>query len=364
MNLAAAWALRGLVLAAAVYVAAQVITKLAVVALPLAIALLLAALLMPAVHLLRRLHVARSIAAALVLLVTVAATFLLLTLAGRQVARGGSDLSAQVVAGLDEIRVWLRTGPLQASDTQVGDVIQSIQDAVTSSNAQLVQGATEVTATVGHVLAGTFIVLFATYFFLADGVQIWAWVVRIFPRTARERVDSSGHVAWRSLTAFVRATIVVALADAIGVLVVAAVLDLPFLFAIGVVVFVGAFVPIVGALFSGMVAVMVALVDQGPVVALVMLGGVVLVQQLEAHVLQPFVLGRLVSVHPLGVVLGIAAGVVLAGVAGALIAVPLIAVVNAVVVHLGTSSVTPRDFVAGDLAGASTGATRKLHGDG
>ena len=135
-----------------------------------------------------------------------------------------------------------------------------------------------------------------------------------------------------------RATVIVAATDAIGVMIVAAVLGVPFVMAIGVLVFLGAFVPMVGAFVAGTVAVLVALVDQGPVTALLMLGGVVLVQQIEGHVLQPFLMGRFVSVHPLGVIVAIGVGVVVAGIPGALVAVPLAATVNAVAQHLAANT--------------------------
>ncbi len=195
---------------------------------------------------------------------------------------------------------------------------------------------TEVGTAVGHVLAGFFIILFSTYFFLADGDRIWAWMVRLAPRAAREHVDSSGRVAWISLTQFVRATVIVAAVDAIGIMIVAAILGVPFVLAIGVLVFLGAFVPMVGATIAGTVAILVALVDQGPITALLMLGGVILVQQIEGHILQPFLMGRWVSVHPLGVIVAIGCGVLVAGIAGALVAVPLAAAVNAVVQHLAS----------------------------
>ena len=178
--------------------------------------------------------------------------------------------------------------------------------------------------------------LFATYFFLADGARIWAWMVRLFPRAARERVDSSGQVAWVSLTQFVRATVLVALVDAIGIMIVAAILGVPFVLAIGVLVFLGAFIPMIGATIAGSVAILVALVDQGPFTALLMLGGVILVQQIEGHILQPFLMGRWVSVHPLAVIVAIGCGVLVAGIAGALIAVPLAATGNVVAQHLAT----------------------------
>ena len=158
--------------------------------------------------------------------------------------------------------------------------------------------------------------------------------MRLFPRAARERVDSSGRIAWVSLTQFVRATVLVALVDAIGIMIVAAILGVPFILPIGVLVFLGAFIPMVGATVAGSVAVLVALVAQGPFTALLMLGGVVLVQQIEGHILQPFLMGRWVSLHPLGVIVAIGCGVLVAGIAGALVAVPLAAVGNAVVQHL------------------------------
>jgi predicted PurR-regulated permease PerM len=198
------------------------------------------------------------------------------------------------------------------------------------------------------VVAALFIVLFATYFFMADGKRIWTWVVRLFPRAARARADASGRVAWTSLTQFVRATVIVALTDALGIMAVAAVLKLPFVMAIGVLVFLGAFVPMVGAAISGSVAVLVALVDQGPIVALVMLAGVIGVQQFEAHVLQPFLMGRMVSVHPLGVIVAVACGVLVAGIAGALVAVPLTAALNAVVVYLASAPPPPEEPPEGE----------------
>lgn len=343
VDLAAQWSWRLLVVAAAGLIVARGIGMFAVVVLPVVIALLLAALLIPVVEVLHRARLPRGVASLLVVLGAIGLLVLLLTFAGQQIAQGANDLAKQVVSGLEQIRVWLKTGPLHASDSQINAYIKSAQDAVTTSNEQIVSRLTEVGTALSHIVAGFFIILFATYFFLADGNRIWSWVVRIFPRASRERADSSGRIAWTSLTAFVRATVMVAFTDALGVMLVAAILQVPFVFAIGVLVFIGAFIPMIGALLSGSVAVLVALVAQGPVVALIMLGGVVAVQQLEAHVLQPFLLGRLVSVHPLGVIVAIAMGVLVAGIAGALVAVPLVASLNAVVLHLADSSRTDRE---------------------
>lgn len=333
-DLAAAWAWRFIAIAVAVLMVLWTLKFFAVVVLPVVIALFIAALSAPLVAGLQRLYVPRKLAALLVVVGGLAAVALLLTFVGQQVASSIDQLSDKVSDGLGEIRDWLETGPLNASDSQIDTWIEEAQNWIETQGKDLAGRASEVSSTLSHIVAGFFIVLFSTYFFLADGHLIWAWVVRIFPRAARSRADSSGRVAWRSMTQFVRATVLVAGVDAIGIMIVAAILDVPLVSAIGVLVFLGAFVPLIGAFLSGTVAVLVALVAQGPLVALLMFGGVVLVQQIEAHVLQPFLMGRFVSVHPLGVILAIAAGVIVAGVVGALVAVPLAAALNAVVLHL------------------------------
>jgi putative heme transporter len=349
LDLAAAWAWRFLIIVLAGYVIARVIGFFAVVTIPIVVALLIAALVIPVVDGLHRLGLPRGLAAILVVVSGLAFVAALLTVAGNQVANGANDLADQTVKGLDEIKVWLQDGPLHASDSQINRYIDRTQEALTpeADGGSILSRVTEVGAALGHVVAGFFIVLFSTYFFLADGGRIWAWAVRLAPRAAREHVDSSGRVAWVSLTQFVRATVIVALTDAIGIMIVAAILGVPFVLAIGVLVFLGAFVPMVGATVAGTVAVLVALVDQGPITALLMLGGVILIQQIEGHILQPFLMGRWVSVHPLGVIVAIGCGVLVAGIAGALVAVPLAAAVNAVVQHLANFTAPGEDPVEG-----------------
>jgi len=336
VELAAGWSWRILVIAAATALLGWLISFFAVVVIPVVVALLISALVVPLVEWLTRHGVRRGLSSFLVVVTTLGAVAALLTFAGQQVAQGATDLADQSVAGLQTIRDWLKDGPLNASDSQINDFIDSIQKAISEQSGEggVFSRVTEVGTAVGHVLAGFFIVLFSTFFFLSDGDRIWAWLVRIAPRAARERVDSSGRVAWISLTQFVRATVIVAATDGILIGVGAAIIGVPFSLAIGVLVFLGAFVPIIGATIAGTVAVLVALVDQGPVTALIMLGIVIGVQQLEGHVLQPFLMGRWVSVHPLAVILAIGAGVLTAGIAGALVAVPLAAAANAVVQHL------------------------------
>jgi predicted PurR-regulated permease PerM len=338
VDLAAAWSWRLLVIAAAAYLLGYLISFFAVLVIPVVVALLLTALVIPLVDWLVRIGVRRGVASILVVIVTFASVGALLAFAGQQVAQGASDLADSTVEGMKEVTNWLNNGPLHISDSQISDYIDSAQESLGDSLGDdgVLARVGEVGTAVSHILAGFFIVLFSSYFFLSDGNRIWSWLVRLSPRAARERVDSSGRVAWISLTQFVRATVIVAATDAMFIAIGAAILGVPFALAIGVLVFLGAFVPIIGATIAGAVAVLVALVDQGPITALIMLGVVIGVQQLEGHVLQPFLMGRWVSVHPLGVIIAIAAGVLTAGVAGALVAVPLAAAVNAVVQHLAS----------------------------
>jgi predicted PurR-regulated permease PerM len=345
LDLAAAWSWRIIIIAIAALGIARVLAFFAVITLPLAIALLIAALVGPAVARLQSVGLPRALATGMVMVVGIAFVGLLLTYVGQQVATGAQDLADSVVEGLGQVRSWLLSGPLNLTDSQLEGWIQSAQRTITEQSREggAITRVTEVGTVVGHVVAGFFIILFATYFFLADGDRIWAWLVRLAPRAAREHVDGSGRVAWISLTQFVRATVLVALVDAAGVMAVAAILGVPFVLAIGVLVFLGAFVPMVGATVAGLVAILVALVDQGPITALLMLGGVILVQQIEGHVLQPFLMGRFVSLHPLGVIVAIGCGVLVAGIAGALVAVPLAAAGNAVVNHLARDP-DPGDF--------------------
>jgi predicted PurR-regulated permease PerM len=333
VELAAAWSWRFLVIAGALGIILYLVDAFMIVVLPLAIALFIAAFCEPIVSWMSKV-MPRKVSAFIVVVLGIALVAALATFVGAQLSTGFTGLSAKVVDGIGKIQDWLRSGPLHITDKELNQAIAQIKQMISESSKGAINQATEVGTAVGHTIAGAFIILFGSYFFMADGALIWSWVVRLFPRAGRLRADSSGRVAWKSLTQFVRATVLVAATDALGIMIVAAVLGLPLVGPIGVLVFLGAFVPMIGAFISGTAAVLVALVAKGPVVALIMFGGVVVVQQIEAHVLQPFLMGRFVSVHPLGVIVAIAVGVLVAGVPGALIAVPLVASLNAVGLHL------------------------------
>ncbi|MFL6088571.1 MAG: AI-2E family transporter [Aeromicrobium sp.] len=340
IDIAAAWSWRLLLIAGAGGLLIWLLRYFSEVTVPIAIGILLAALTSGAVNWLAAHKIPRLAATFLIVIAIVTVVFGLLTLAGQQLASQIDDLKASVVEGISQVQDWARTGPLHVSDAQVQTWIDQAKATISSSDTSLLSRVTEVGLRIGHIVAGFFITLFTTFFFLYEGDRIWSWIMVLFPAGSRGRINSSGQTAWRSLTAFVRATVVVALTDALGVMIAAWILGVPLAFAIGVLVFLGAFIPIIGALIAGSVAVLVALVAQGPWVALFMLIGVIIVQQTEAHVLQPFLMGRFVALHPLAIIIAIAAGVIVAGIVGALIAVPLAACLNGVVRHLSAEART------------------------
>jgi predicted PurR-regulated permease PerM len=328
LRIAAAWSWRLIVVGLLGWVLLRFIGNISIVVIPLAIALLLSALLAPAVAWLFALKLPRSLATFLVMICGVAAVVGVLTLVVNQFVDGLPQLTSNASAGIRQIQDWARTGPLHLSDQQVNEAIDSGQNWINANTSSLTATGVATAATLFEVLTGALLVLFATFFFLRDGRKIWRFIVRLFPVNARWSLSDAGEASWATLGAYVRATVLVAFIDAVGIGLALLILGVPFPFPLAALVFLGAFIPIVGASVSGAVAVLVALVDQGWVIALIVLGSVIVVQQLEGHVLQPLIMGRAVAIHPLVVIVGIASGVVLAGIIGALVAVPLIAVLN------------------------------------
>lgn len=349
MRMAAAWSWRFIAIAGAVVVIGYALTKLSELVVPVLVALLLTALMIHLVEWLGR-WLPRGLATGIVLIGGVIVIAAAITLVVQQVTSNANTMVDQVSAGFNQIHQWLLTGPFKVSDAQLTSAYDKALSTVTSGTNGIASGLLAVGTTVGHVGAGIALALFSTFFFLFQGREIWAWVVRLFPRTARASVDSSARKGWVSLTAYVRATILVAFTDAVGITIVALILRVPLAPAIGVIVFLGSFIPVVGALLSGVVAILLALVAHGPVVALIMLGGVLGVQQIESHVLQPFLMGRLVRLHPLAILFSIATGAIFAGIVGALFAVPTAAFVNAVVNHLASGRASDLDLSPSDPA--------------
>jgi predicted PurR-regulated permease PerM len=329
LRISAALSWRFLLVIGALYVLVRVAGYFASVIVPLAIALLLAALMAPGVAKLVEWRVPRPLAAAIVLVGGLAVVGGVLTFVITEFTNGLPDLQNRVSAGLDTIRDWLLKGPLHLRQEQIQGFLDNIVSSLKTNQSAITSGAITTAATVGEMLAGLLLTLFILIFFLYDGTSIWRFLVRGVPTAVRSRVDLAGRRGFSSLVSYVRATAAVAVVDAVGIGIGLWIVGVPLVVPLAALVFLGAFIPIIGALIAGTVAVLVALVANGFVSSLVVLAIAVLVMQLEGHVLQPWLLGRAVRLHPLAVVLAITAGLIASGIPGALLAVPLLAVVNA-----------------------------------
>jgi predicted PurR-regulated permease PerM len=283
----------------------------------------------------------KALAATAMLLVGLAVVAGIITLVVERFNAGFVDLADQVSEGIGQVQSFVvRTFPITRG--QLEDAVATLQQTLVDNQDTIASGALTTAATVGEVFAGIVLALFTLFFFLKDGRSIWLWLVGLFPHEARAYIDEAARRSWRTLISYVRATVAVALVDAIGIGVGLAILGVPLVVPLAALVFLGAFIPIIGSFLAGSVAVLVALVSNGPITALITFGIVVAVMQLEGHVLQPLLLGRAVRVHPLAVVLAIAAGLLIGGIFGALIAVPTVACANVAGTYLSRRHEGPR----------------------
>jgi predicted PurR-regulated permease PerM len=352
---AAAWSWRLVAIAAAVALALWLLALLKVIVVPVAVAVLLTVLLRPAVDWLhRRARLPRGLAVAATVAGLLLAVVGLLAAAGASIAGGIADLWGEAQAGFVKALTWLAEGPLQLSTTDLEGYLAKLQSGLGGFGTELLSGAVRATTTVGHVAAGTLIAIFCLIFFLLDGRTVWTWVVGLLPATARGPVHQAGRRGWVSLQAYVRTQILVAAVDAVGIGLGAALLGVPLALPLGVLVFLGSFVPIIGALLTGTVAVLVALVSNGVWSAVWMLVVVLAVQQIEGHGLQPFLMGHAVSLHPVAVLLAVATGSLIAGIIGALFAVPIAAMANTVVLYLHGHDKFPELGTADELSHRSS----------
>lgn len=339
MTVAAAWAWRIIIVAVAIIAVLYLFSQLAIVVIPVAISFLLAAMFQPMAGALVRKGWNRSVAAAVVLVGGLTTVVAVLTFVVIQFIEGVPDFADQIVTGIDSVEAWLRGGPfgidpemMEGLLTDAGDEIQTwVQDNASDLGGQALSVFGTAAGALLYFFTGFFLVLFTTFFFMRDGDRIWFFLSGLLPKPSRQPVRFAGVASWRSLVQFMRMTVVVALVDAVGIGLGLWILDIPLALPLATLVFLGGFIPIVGATVSGAVAVLVALVgtENGLFNALMVLGLVLLVQQLESNVLQPLLMSRAVKLHPLAIVLAITVGSIQAGIIGALISVPILAVINA-----------------------------------
>ncbi|MCX5177234.1 AI-2E family transporter [Streptomyces virginiae] len=357
MRVAAEASWRLLLLAGMLWVLMKVISEVRLVVLAFAAAMLVTAMLQPFVVRLRRLGLPRGLATA----VTAILGFVVIGLVGWfvvwQVMENLDDLSDRVRDGINELKLWALDSPFHVTEKQINDIAKNLSETIGTNTEQITSAGLQGVTVLVEVLTGILLAMFSTLFLLYDGKRIWNWALGLVPSAARAGVAGAGPRAWRTLTAYVRGTVIVALIDAIFIGLGIYFLDVPMAVPLAVFIFLFAFIPLVGAVVSGALAVVVALVTQGVFTALMVLLVVLAVQQIEGHVLQPFILGRAVRVHPLAVVLSVAAGGMIAGIGGAVVAVPLVAVTNTVVGYLKAYSREQHHLGSGMIGPGPHGST-------
>lgn len=332
---AAAWSWRILLVIALLVVVVKALSTLMTLIVPVLVAVLLTSLLNPFVSLLtRHTFLGRAAASGVALLGLILVVSGMLTLAGRSLFSQLADIQQQAVAGFDQLTTFV-TDKLQIDTPAIDAARDELLAKVQENSGTIVSGALTGVSTVGTALTGLVICLFTLFFLMSGGRGIWRWFVGLMPPAARPSTHEAFRRGWKALSAYMRTQVLVAAVDAVGIALGMVFMGLGgYAVPVWLLVFLFSFVPLVGAIVSGAIAVLIVLVLKGWVFALIMLGIVLLVQQIEGNVLQPFLMGKAVELHPLAVFLGVALGSIVAGIPGALFAIPLIAFVNATLLHV------------------------------
>ncbi len=342
---AAGWTWRALIVAAGVVGLLYLAGKLHLVTYPLLVALLITALLNPVSARLQRLRVPKWLAVLLTVLLAFAVIGGLGVFVANRASAQYPQLVDQVQTLVNKVQHYLQTGPLHLKqNNSTGDLGDRLVTYLRGRQSQVVSGVVSASKTVAELLTEVVLTFFITIFMLYDGPKIWRWLADLFPRTARPRMDDIGEGVWSALSGYVTGTFIVAVFHATVMGVTLAIVGVPLVAPLAVLILIGSFIPVAGLVIAGAVAVLVTLVADGGGAALVVVIVLVIENQIENHVLQPFVVGRHVRLHPLAIAVTLAVGASVAGIAGALFAVPVVASVNAAMIVLrGSEQEDPPD---------------------
>ena len=335
---------RLIVCTAAAAIVVYALTRVGFALIPVVIALLLATLLVPPANALHRRGVPRALATTIVFLVSLLVIGGTVALLAPSVATEFDDLSKQVRGGADEVGSYIADLPLGLDEREIQEQIDTIDDRIRENQTSVSSGVIAGAQAAGQFLAGLTICLIVAFFFVKDGAAMWRWLTRLFPESRRPALDELGERSWRVLGAYVRGVVFVATIDAVGIGLALWLIGVPLVLPLAVITFVLAFIPLIGAFVAGAAAALVALVAVGPVAALLVIGAVFVVQQVEGNVLYPMIVGRTVDLHPVAILLAVTMGGLLYGIVGAALAVPIATVVAA------TVKVVDRHSVHGEVA--------------
>ncbi|TRW79809.1 AI-2E family transporter [Mycolicibacterium sp. 018/SC-01/001] len=317
--------LRLVVVAAALWVLSWVIGTTWVVLLPVVLAVIVCTVLWPPVRWLREKGLPPAAAALLVLVLAVAVLAGVIAAVTPAIVNQAGELAEQATAGVVEVRDWLGGPPLNISDAQLNSAVDAINDTLNSSSAKIATGLFTGVGAATSALVTVFTAIVVAFFFLKDGPRFVPWLRHVAGMPAAPHVAEILQRVWATLGGFIRTQAIVSLVDAVLIGIGLVILGVPLAYALAILTFIGGFVPIVGAFVAGGLAVLVALVANGPVNALIVLGIIVAVQQLEGNVLQPWLQSKSMKLHAVIVLLSVTLGASLFGVIGAFLAVPVAA---------------------------------------
>ncbi len=325
------YAWRILVIGTVGYFVIHLLSKLSLVIIPFIVSVLATALLHPFLARLRRIGLSRWLATVTTVLAAILLVGGLITVVVIRAANQAPQLGNEINSLVPHVKHWLITGPLRLNPTTVDNLGNTITKDVTSNSSAIASTAVSTGKTVAEVAGGIALTIFSTIFLLYDGDRVWAFVLKGAPKGSRRTVDIAARAAWGTVSQYVRGTLIVATFHGVVVASTLAILGVPLAFPLGVLVGLGSFVPLVGAFVTGVLAVAVAGLSKGLLAAIIVVAVLLLDNQIEAHVLQPFVVGRYVRIHPLALVLALASGAVLFGIFGAIVAVPVVACINSAI---------------------------------
>ncbi|MFM8154928.1 MAG: AI-2E family transporter [Actinomycetes bacterium] len=313
---------RILVLLAGLFVIGMVLNTIFAVVFALFFAMLVTAWTQPVMNLFHKI-MPKVIAMILALLVIISAIVAILFVVVSSSISEGPKLVASITTGFDDIKQWLQTGPLHLSDSSLNNLLDQAKTASGNVAKGFLGDALGALGSIGTIVIGGSVFIFGVIFFLMTPNAIWNWLLSWIPKKAANHIDTSGHIAWDSISGYTRGIVIVALCDATLVFIGLLILQVPLAPALAAVVFIGAFIPVIGAPVATFFAAIVALAERGPIIALLVVVLTIIVGSFDGDVLQPLVMGKAVNLHPLAIIIAIAAGSLTLGIVGALIAVPI-----------------------------------------
>jgi len=331
LNTGTAYAWRLLVVGAAIYVLFLIFGRLRLVAMPVLFALFLTAILSPPANWLKKRRWPPALATFAVFLVALAVLVGLGFWFIPKVVDQFGDVGKQASQGFKDVQHWLTHAPFHLKQSDIDKYINEAKHQITQRQGEIAQGALTGVGLLVEIITTTLLTLVITFFFVKDGEKMGKWAVGLFAEERAEEVQEIGRRSWQALGGYIRGTAVNGVVNGTVIGVTLAVLGVPLAVPLAFLTFLGAFIPLVGAIVTGVLAALIALVSNGGVAALVVIGATIVVHNLEGYIVGPFVLGRAVHLHPVAVLLSLTTGTIVAGILGAILAVPTLSIILAII---------------------------------